>query len=170
MSLKASLLPVADSSGKKVCAGLALGMSGSIVKDKLVVLRSEKNSLSTADTAYTEMACNDCPSFLQKSAKVMLGTTLQSTYSSWNCSGGDTLCSGVCLISSQQVHDLLSSGPNNKTLTSVVDFKLYNPETYAAISISTLATPVSYHLPLLENATLTNETYFQVSYTQLYPD
>ncbi|KAK3742747.1 hypothetical protein QZH41_018953, partial [Actinostola sp. cb2023] len=161
MKQKSSFLPMVDSTGKKVCAGLALGMSGAVVKDKLVVLRSEKNSFSDVATAYTEMACNDCPSSLAKTAKVQLGTTLQNTYASWKCSDGDNLCSGACLITSQQIYDLLStSSLANTTLTSVVDIKLYNPVTYAAISVSTLATPVSYHLPVL-NVMVNNDTYFE---------
>lgn len=162
MSTKSSVLSLATSSGIKVCAGLALGMPASIVKDTLLVLRAEKNSLATADTEYIDMACGDCPSSLQNSARVRLGATLQSTYLSWSCAA-ETTCSGVGLITSQQIYDLLSSAPNNRTLTNVVELKIYNPETYDALAISTLASPVSYLLPVFENVTLTNETYFQVS-------
>jgi len=162
MGLKTSFLPVVDSTGQKVCAGLAVGMPAAVVKDKLVVLRSEKNSFSNVDTTFTEIACSDCPSSVANSAKVKLGTTLQTTYGSWDCNGGDDLCSGACMISSQQIFDLLStSAATNLTFTEVVDIKLYNPETYAAISVSTpLANPVTYHLPVL-NVTINNDTYFE---------
>jgi len=162
MALKTSFLPVVDSSGQKLCAGLAVGMAASVVKDKLVVLRSEMNSFATVDTQMIEMACSNCPDKLANTAKVKLGTALKASYGSWKCTSGDDLCSGACIISSQQVYDLLSSSAqSNITLTSVVDMKLYNPETYAAISVGSLASPVTYHLPVL-NVSITNETYFEV--------
>lgn len=168
MSLKTSFLPVVDSSGQKLCAGLAVGMAAAIAKDKLVVLRSEKNDFANVDTQMIDMACNNCPDKLANTAKVKLGTTLKTSYQSWKCTSGDDLCSGACIISSQQVFDLLSTSANtNTTLTSVVDMKLYNPETYAAISVSALANPVTYHLPVL-NVTITNETYFEVRYYHWY--
>lgn len=165
MKLKTDFLPVVDSTGQKICAGLAVGMPAAIVKDKLVVLRSEKNAFTNVDTTFTDMACNDCPSSLAKTAKVKLGETLKTSYASWDCKGdANDLCSGACLVSSQQIYDLLSpSASPNTTLTSVVHMKLYNPESYTAISVATLAKPVTYHLPVL-NVTTNNETYFEVSW------
>lgn len=161
MNLKSQFLAVVDSTGKKVCAGLAVGMAAATVQDKLLVLRSEKNSFANVGQTFIDMACNDCPGSLEKSAKVKLGTALQSKYASWDCSGGAKLCSGACLVTSQQTNDLLSkSDPAKLTLTSVVDMKLYNPSTYADIVVSGLASPVIYHLPVL-NVTI-NKPFFEV--------
>ncbi|XP_032231194.2 uncharacterized protein LOC5506859 isoform X1 [Nematostella vectensis] len=160
MTLKNDFRPVVDSSGVKVCRGVAVGMPAVMVNDQLVVLRVEKNSLANVDTQFTDIACNDCPDYLSNSAKVLLGASIKSAYASWDCNSGGDTCTGVCLDTSQFVYDILSTSVDNTSLTNVVDVKLFNPETYATVSVSSLATPMTYRLPLKTNVTVdTNSTY-----------
>lgn len=159
MKFKSQFLGVVDSTGKKVCAGLAVGMPASVVSDKLIALRSEKNSFEKVGESFTEMVCDKCQTNLDKTAKVKLGSELQNKYTTWTCSGGK-LCAGACLVTSQQVYNLLDTSPPQDILTSVVDVKLYNPTTYTSIVVGGLKTPITYHLPVL-NVTI-NKPYLEV--------
>lgn len=69
-------------------------------KTSLVAMRGETKNFDGVASTTIDVACSDCSSVVEHTAKMTLGTSLQDKYKEWNCATGET-CTGACLLSTQ---------------------------------------------------------------------
>ncbi|KAL9974072.1 hypothetical protein ACROYT_G011071 [Oculina patagonica] len=146
MAVKSDLVSLVDELGRSMCQGINTGEQAVTAESDFVVLRSEKNSFDTVDVNYTHVTCENCSSVVQASAQVLLGQSLKDLYQSWDCN--EDGCNGACVVSAQYPHDLLATSDNESLISDVVYVKLFNPENAAHLSVSGLAEPVTFSIPL----------------------
>lgn len=100
MSHKASYISTIDFSGQAMCAGLVTDEPAVVADDTFAVVRSHKDNFETVDTNFIDMACTNCPQSVNATAKLLLGSSLKTSYQSWNCDT-DQQCNGACVVTSQ---------------------------------------------------------------------
>ena len=71
-----------------------------VAKKEMVVLSTVNKAFIDVDTVYTQLGCDDCPTYLKAPDHVLLGTSLKNQYRNYDCVSGDK-CTGACISSAQ---------------------------------------------------------------------